>query len=179
MKTRKWADLDSIERQRLARDLVNEHVLCNLTALVDYILQCDDSDAPLTRDDFTNIWGCAPDDDEEAITLALEEGWDPKAEDYDPPFPEDPGEWPHYEGLDTVADDARDYLSVDMRPPEVFHWYAVSDWLANRLLEKGEVILCEDWHVSIWGRQTTGQATYIDYVIEAITAADHDKEGAK
>ena len=51
---------------------------------------------------------------------------------------------------------------------EVYEWWIVSDWLYRRLKEQGEVV-CDDFHgLTIWGRQTTGQAIYMDYVISQI-----------
>ena len=47
------------------------------------------------------------------------------------------------------------------------HWI-VSDWLADRLEEKGEMILKDFLGLNIWGRSTSGQAISIDNVIEEI-----------
>ena len=50
---------------------------------------------------------------------------------------------------------------------EVYEWYLVSDWLAEKLAEKGEAIVrygLSTW----WGRQVTGQAVYLDSVISDI-----------
>ena len=46
------------------------------------------------------------------------------------------------------------------------HWL-VSDWLANRLREQGEMVI-DFMDLTIWGRTTSGQAIYIDSVIEDI-----------
>ncbi len=46
------------------------------------------------------------------------------------------------------------------------HWL-VSDWLANRLREQGEMVV-DFMDLTIWGRTTSGQAIYIDSVIEDI-----------
>lgn len=51
--------------------------------------------------------------------------------------------------------------------PEVFEWWAVSDWLADRLKEEGEIV-GEVLDFCVWGRQTTGQAIYMDPVIQRI-----------
>lgn len=48
---------------------------------------------------------------------------------------------------------------------EVFEWWAVSDWLGEKLAEKDEVIIDNIWGKTYWGRCTTGQAIYIDGVI--------------
>ena len=46
------------------------------------------------------------------------------------------------------------------------HWL-VSDWLANRLREQGEMVI-DFMDLTIWGRTTSGQAICIDSVIEDI-----------
>lgn len=52
--------------------------------------------------------------------------------------------------------------------PEIFEFWAVSEWLGKKLKDEGEVVFdCLDFIV--WGRQATGQAIYMDNVIEEIT----------
>lgn len=47
------------------------------------------------------------------------------------------------------------------------HWL-VSNWLADRLAGKGEMV-CKDFlGLTIWGRACTGQAIYLDSVVEEI-----------
>lgn len=51
---------------------------------------------------------------------------------------------------------------------EVFEWYLVSDWLAEKLEEVGAVVLINDYG-TWWGRTCTGQAISMDGTeIEAI-----------
>jgi hypothetical protein len=50
---------------------------------------------------------------------------------------------------------------------EVFEWWLCSDFLSKRLKEQGEPILKTDFG-SWWGRTCTGQAIYLDSVIETI-----------
>lgn len=47
---------------------------------------------------------------------------------------------------------------------EIFEWYHVDRGLAARLAERGEVVL----EGEIWGRQCTGQAIFLDSVMEDI-----------
>lgn len=49
------------------------------------------------------------------------------------------------------------------------HW-VVSEWLADKLLEKGEKVDKNFQGLCIWARTTTGQAIASDLVIEQITA---------
>lgn len=50
---------------------------------------------------------------------------------------------------------------------EVLEWWLVTPWLADRLREQGETVIDElgsHW----WGRTSSGQAIYMDHVIEQI-----------
>ena len=51
--------------------------------------------------------------------------------------------------------------------PKSFEWWAVSNWFGEKLKARGEVVL-DCWGKSYWGRQTTGQAISLDYVIASI-----------
>lgn len=53
------------------------------------------------------------------------------------------------------------------QPKEVLEWHAVSYRLLNRLQAKGEVTLSNQYGLW-WGRTTSGQAIYMDSVIEDI-----------
>lgn len=51
---------------------------------------------------------------------------------------------------------------------EVYEWWIVTGWLANKLAERGEVV-CRDFHgLTVWGRCCTGQAILLDDVIVQI-----------
>jgi hypothetical protein len=50
---------------------------------------------------------------------------------------------------------------------EIFEWWVVSDWLIKKLEAEEEPILKTDYG-DWWGRTCTGQAIYLDYVIEKI-----------
>ena len=53
---------------------------------------------------------------------------------------------------------------------EVMEWWLVTPYMAELLKEKGEVIL-SDYDCYWWGRTTSGQALYMDGVIQEI--AEH------
>ena len=59
---------------------------------------------------------------------------------------------------------------------EVFQWFIVSEYLANKLSEKGEPIIRDE---NIWGRGTCGQAILLDYVITEICAEMEILQGQK
>ena len=56
---------------------------------------------------------------------------------------------------------------IEGEPEEALEHWLVSEWLAKRLLEEGEMVI-EFLGLTIWGRTTSGQAIYIDSVIETI-----------
>jgi hypothetical protein len=51
---------------------------------------------------------------------------------------------------------------------EVYEYHAVTTWLGEKLKAQGELVT-EFFNLVIWGRQTTGQAIYMDAVIDDIT----------
>ena len=52
---------------------------------------------------------------------------------------------------------------------EVFEWWLVSPYLARELKQQGEVII-DALGCYWWGRQSSGQAIYMDGVIQEIAA---------
>ena len=52
--------------------------------------------------------------------------------------------------------------------PEVFEYWVVTSWFAEKLKAHGELVT-EFFDLVIWGRQTTGQLTSADAVIGDIT----------
>ena len=61
---------------------------------------------------------------------------------------------------------------------EVFEHWIVSDWLANRLEERGERVLRDFFGLTVWGRTCTGQAISLDGVIGAIHDELHQEAAA-
>ena len=51
---------------------------------------------------------------------------------------------------------------------EVYEHWAISQWLAEKLIAKGERVDTDFAGLNVWARTTTGQAISIDGVIEAI-----------
>ena len=71
-------------------------------------------------------------------------------------------EWWHIQSQ--VIEETEDYA----HEREVFEYYIVSDYLADELQERGEVIEHDFYGLTIWGRTTTGQAISMDWVIQDI-----------
>lgn len=57
---------------------------------------------------------------------------------------------------------------------EVYEHWIVSDWLAQKLRERGEAVSDDISGLVVWGRTTTGQAISMDAVIRDITAQLHN-----
>lgn len=63
-----------------------------------------------------------------------------------------------------------DSEGLDPYQREVYEHWIVSDWLADKLAAHGEKVDKDFAGMTIWARTTTGQAIYIDDVIEQILA---------
>lgn len=55
--------------------------------------------------------------------------------------------------------------SIDPNRVEAYEHWIVSDWLADKLEERGEMILRDFLGLTIWGRTCSGQAIMLDGVI--------------
>lgn len=67
-------------------------------------------------------------------------------------------------------DDWQDFAQSNRIWPdrrEATNWYLVSDWLADQLRQRGEIVV-EVCDLTIWGRCTSGQAIWQDGVIQEI-----------
>jgi len=70
--------------------------------------------------------------------------------------------------ITALEDDLRELESYpDPEASEIFEWWLISDHMARKLKEKGQVIW-DDYGCIWWGRQTTGQAILLDHVISMI-----------
>ena len=54
-----------------------------------------------------------------------------------------------------------EYEYLDENPQEVYEWWAVTNWLGDKLKERGEVVI-EGWGHWYWGRGNTGQGIALD-----------------
>ena len=69
-----------------------------------------------------------------------------------------------YRGRDQLGKINEEYLYL-FNGDEVLEWWLVTPWLAERLKEQGEIII-EELGCRWWGRLTSGQAIYMDGVIQ-------------
>jgi hypothetical protein len=80
------------------------------------------------------------------------------------------GEW-HSASKDATyssAEDACEDWDLEPIDSEVFEHWIVSDWLADKLAEKGEKVDKDFAGLTVWARTTTGQGIASDAVIERI-----------
>lgn len=125
---------------QVADNIVEHHVLLNVSGFIDELQRAHSEHGSYFE------WGselayCEPTD--EQIKEYIE---DNTTDQYQPD-----------------EDDARSELQL----VEVLEYWAVDEWLANKLRDRGEAV-SELGGYNIWGRQTSGQAIAIDYVIESI-----------
>lgn len=67
--------------------------------------------------------------------------------------------------LENASETLCDQFQLEPHTIEAFEHWIVSDWFADKLEAKGEMIL-KDFHgLTIWGRCTTGQAIHMDGVM--------------
>lgn len=160
---RKITQHDLLERQNIARRFCDEHIKLSVSAFVEKILELDQEAA---AEDYEELFGidyfsmfkdCDWEFDEEDLTLYTDEGEVYKEYESVKDFIEDlPSTSEDWDGGDV-------YLCYY----EPLEYYAVSDFLANKLKERGEPVTQFGYHW-VWGRCCSGQAIYLDSVIEDI-----------
>ncbi len=155
---------ETIEQR--ADRLVRQEVYVCLSSLVSTLAQgygqaTSDPLAELVNQAFE--LACPVDDYEEA---AIQAGWT-----------ETNGEWrnkPSQFMSGQVYDDAKTMCREENIEPyqrDVFEHWAVSDWLADKLIERGEKVDKDFAGMCVWARSTTGQMISMDSCIEAIAKA--------
>jgi len=64
-------------------------------------------------------------------------------------------------------DDIQNFYDEDDEPQEIYEWWIVDSWLLEELKKENEPVLENDYG-EWWGRTTTGQAIFLDGIIERI-----------
>jgi hypothetical protein len=147
-----------------ADNLVAREVHYCVSSLVSQLAQAANSgsgidmgDLGATMDQAFEL-ACPIDDYEEA---AIQAGWRMDAD----------GVLRHPDGVEgTTWESVCDHYGIEPYQREVFEHWIVSDWLADKLAEKGEKIDKDFAGMTIWARTTTGQGIASDSVIAAIVA---------
>lgn len=80
------------------------------------------------------------------------------------------------EVISQFEDEIQALEDLDSEPQEVYEWWAVSEYLFEKLKAQGAPVL-EYANMYIWGRCTTGQAILLDYAITKICAEMEILEG--
>jgi hypothetical protein len=140
--------------EQQARRFVECHVLLCQSALIEQLLARNDIPG-FTWDDVTNLYDDGVDAIEEYLTHQTDLA---------------PDDW-HELPFDEREALARDH-GFEPEPQEIYEWWAVTPYLAERLSEVGQPILDNDFG-KWWGRTCTGQAIYADGVIARLLRDGH------
>jgi hypothetical protein len=170
------ADYNSTTNQNIKGKLVQREVFANVGQMAEFCLQqsTEGADSPIQWEEIENLYKY-PDfsgnyvsvytgleDDIQEAKDSLEEMLD--SDEYTE------------EQKDAIQLELEELNELEQEPQDVFEWWIVSDYLAEKLKERGEVIASDGWN-SIWGRTTTGQAILLDYVISQIAEEMEILEG--
>lgn len=170
-------DGNSTTNQRIKGEFIGKHVYCGVNSMVEYILRQDDhKNAPFTYEDITNMYsypeyygtyvkfdGGTYDQLQQEIER-LKELMQANSESEE-------------DEIDMSIQDEIDELdNLESEPSEIYEWWMVSSFLAEKLVQYGMCVIEEE---NIWGRCTTGQAILLDYVITCICADMEILEGQK
>ncbi len=164
---------ETIEQR--AERLVRQEVLCCMSHIVAtlangaYALPTRHSGMTDGVDELGNLAEqaaelAAPIDDWEEA--AIQEGWRTKKEGfYEGPYVNDKL---NISTLATSWEDLCHHHKIGPYQREVFEHWAVTDWLADQLIEHGEKVDKDFGALCVWARCTTGQSIASDGVIERI-----------
>lgn len=174
---------------RTAQDIVRAEVLCCMSSLVSTLAQGNGfvanaieafrgRELPDLCEQAFEL-ACPIPDYEEA---AREAGWKPVGTHWVRPATD----VDQLTAVDSIVidEDPADYTAemlcgdegIEPYDLEVFEHWAVTDWLADKLIAHGEKVDKDFAGLCVWARTTTGQVIYADGVMELI-AADLGKAG--
>ncbi len=71
------------------------------------------------------------------------------------------------EALDGETGECKKCFEENQQAQDIYEWWLVSEWLERKLKDQGEPIL-DNAYGSWWGRTSSGQAIYMDGVINKI-----------
>lgn len=174
----KTVDFNSSANQEIKRQFVQREVLANVNSLVEYCLKhgFEDSESPISFDSIENYY--AP-QGEQIIEQILESFEERETEFIE--YSNDPdtynrrvktkGDFEVF--LNSLDANELEELCNDLdceyttEPQEIYEWWAITRYLYDKLLAKGEPV-CDTGSTYVWGRTTTGQAILLDGVISEI-----------
>jgi len=82
------------------------------------------------------------------------------------------------EEIEKIESEIEELEEEEEDPQEIFEWWLITEWLAQKLREKQEPILENEYGIW-WGRTCTGQAILLDSVITEICSDLQILEGQK
>lgn len=158
------------ELSKRIENIVKNEVLTCQTSLVEKLLENE----IVSYDDITNMYK----DNSEEIEEKQEEidnvQNDDRYQELDEKYMNDEltdNEQVEYDAftndIETLENDLSELESEQEEPQDIFEWWVITDWLANKLEAYGEPILRSDYE-TWWGRTCSGQSISMDYVIEQI-----------
>lgn len=176
---------NSIVNQRIKGEFINKHVYANVNQMVEYILNkgFEDSNAPFNFDDITNFYSYPEfygtfanfeGGSEEEKQNEIERLRDLQNDLYDQILEDKTNEDEIEEKRSKIEEEIEELENLESEPAEIYEWWIVSSYLAEKLNKKGYCIIESE---NIWGRQTTGQAILLDYIITVICAEMEILEG--
>ena len=176
--TNKRYDFNSTKNQSIKSRFVEREVLCCASYLMDNVFKAGELnnnreiELP-TYEDVTNFWQypeyngtyanfeCGTEDEKNTEIARLED----LISEYD--------DTDISEQIQNEIDELND---LESEPAEIYEWWIVTNWLAEKLEIQGQCIL-EYANMHFWGRQTTGQAILLDRVISRICEGMEILEG--
>lgn len=144
-------NLDNHDIQDITMRFIHPHILRNQSALIAQ-MQDLEVDGFLMWEDVENFHLT----DEEVL-----EEYEEQKERYS---------WNPIEDDDDIVSEEEfieNFREVGHDEKEIFEWYLVSDWLIDKLREKNEPVIDNDYG-EYWGRCCTGQSIYLDHVIQEL-----------
>ena len=161
--------------QNIKGEFVSREIYCNVSELMEYSFKqsWEYTDAPYKYDDIENLYDNSEETIKEYITYSNFSDQEIKEQ---------------LEEFDASSIDELDYdqllelaekLGFESESREIYEWWAVSNWLAEKLKEKGYPVIINNYRCSYWGRTTTGQVILLDSVISSICYDLEILEGQK
>ena len=187
---------NSTINQNIKSKFVSQHVYCNVNSMVQYILNkgFEDSTTPFSFDDvsnysvypeyigeYANFEGGKDEQRDAEIDRLKDLQSDLYDEIQDLPNNNDAHDVDRLSlsletKRDTIQSEIVNLENLEQEYQDIFEWWAVSDFLAEKLNNLGHCIIESE---NIWGRTTTGQAILLDYAISQICAEMEILEGQK
>lgn len=150
-------DYNSIKNQDIKAKFVGMHVYSCVNQMVEYILKQDDyENAPFTYEDIDNYYVY----NTESFGELSEEEKDDKIQELECDL-----ENAEEEDKEEIEGQICELENCDSEPQEIYQWFMVSEFLLNKLSERGHCVIDSE---NLWGRSCCGQAILLDHVISQI-----------